>query len=346
MLGFCKAYPLYVVVCLTKGAATQNVFKEGSEKFSMAQYVQLREDEIREVTSKYGLDLFAYHPIEEGAANTSFLIETHQGQYILTVFELELQRVQNLSKLLQLMEKNKFPTSRILPTSNENESILVQGHAVLLKHFIGGQVVRDLDEDMISQVGAAIAELHTFSCPNYLPRQHPYGKQTFPALFDQGIDPEYEKWLAQRYEVLMKGMSTGLPRGLIHGDVFFDNVLFDGSKLKAIIDFEEACNYYLVCDLGMAVLGLCTLDSKVNLPKARALIDGYQQTRKLEAEERETLQLSVEYAAIATSSWRFWKYNIDTPIAEKSQAHTQMAKIAKHVSQIRDSVFLEVVFGQ
>jgi homoserine kinase type II len=311
----------------------------------MAQYVQLREDEIRGVICKYGLDLIAYHPIEEGASNTNFLIEAHQGKYILTVFEIERHRVQYLSKLLHLLERHKFPTSRVLSSSNGNEIIFVRGQAVLLKHFIGGQVVRYLDEDMISQVGAAIAELHSVSSPDYLPKQHAYGKQYFPEIFNQGIDPDYENWLAQRHEVLTAGMSAGLPCGLIHGDVFFDNVLFEGNQLKAIIDFEEVCHYHLVFDLGMAALGLCTQDSIVNLSKVRALANGYQHTRKLDAEERETLQLSIEYAAISTSSWRFWKFNIDTPTAAKSKVYTQMVKIAENISSIPRSTFQEAVFS-
>jgi homoserine kinase type II len=322
-----------------------NYFVEGSGFFIMAQYVQLREDEIREVLSKYGVDLIAFHPIAGGASNTNFLIEAHQGKYILTVFEIERHRVRYLSKLLNLLERHKFPTSRVLPSSNGNEIIFVRGQAVLLKKFIGGQVIRDLDKDMISQVGTAIAELHSVSSPDYLPKQHAYGKQYLPEIFDQGIDPDYENWLAQRHEVLMKEMSAGLPCGLIHGDVFFDNVLFEGNKLKAIIDFEEVCHYYLVFDLGMAALGLCTHDSIVNLSKVRALVNGYQQMRELEAEEREALQLSIEYAAISTSSWRFWKFNIGTPIAAKSKAYTQMAKTAKNVSQIRGSVFQDAIFG-
>jgi homoserine kinase type II len=94
----------------------------------------------------------------------------------------------------------------------------------------------------------------------------------------------------------------------------------------------------------MAVVGMCTQEEGVNLHKTRALIDGYQRIRKLEPEEKGILQLSIEYAAIATSSWRFWKYNIDTPIAANSQAYTQMVKIAKNINDIPKTVFQRIVF--
>ena len=119
-------------------------------------------------------------------------------------------------------------------------------------------VVEKLDEDMICQVGAAMASLHEIQSPDYLPGQHAYGLETFLRVMDKGINLEYENWLGQRYDFLMGTIPSGLPRGFIHGDVFYDNVLFDGKKFKALIDFEEACQYYKVFDLGMAVVVLFT----------------------------------------------------------------------------------------
>jgi len=114
-----------------------------------------------------------------------------------------------------------------------------QGKPVLLKPYIVGQVVENMDENMVSQVGAAMASLHEIPNPHYLPGQHAYGLETFPRVMGKGINLEYENWLAQRYDFLMQTIPSGLPRGLIHGDVFYDNVLFDGKKFKAIIDFKS-----------------------------------------------------------------------------------------------------------
>ena len=116
-------------------------------------------------------------------------------------------------------------------------------------------------------------------------------------------------------------------------------------KFKALIDFEEACQYYKVFDLGMAVVGLCTEESKVRLPKVRSLVNGYQEIRVLEEAEKEFLPLFIEYAAIATSSWNFWKYNIDTPIAELSGKHWKMVNIAMDASAIPGEIFMSAVFS-
>ncbi|MCK5222230.1 MAG: hypothetical protein KAR14_11670, partial [Candidatus Aminicenantes bacterium] len=83
---------------------------------------------------------------------------------------------------------------------------------------------------------------------------------------------------------------------------------------------------------------------EIILPKVRALVKGYQMIRMLENAEREILQLFVEYAALATSSWRFWKYNIDTPITELSQRYIEMANIAKAAGAISNEKFMKEIY--
>ena len=273
------------------------------------------------------------------------MVRTAQNQYILTFFEIEHNSVANLCRLLNLLEEYEFPTTRIRKLTNGDMITRHQGKPTLLKSYIVGQVVEKLDEDMFSQVGAAMASLHKIPSPDYLHVQHPYGLETFPRVMDKGISLEYENWLGQRYDSLMHTIPSGLPRGLIHGDVFYDNVLFDGKKFKALIDFEEACQYYKIFDLGMAVVGFCTEGSKIILPNVRSLVKGYQTIRMLEGAEKEILLLFVEYAAIATSSWRFWKYNIDTPIAELLKKHWEMVNISKAASAIPGEKFYNTIFS-
>jgi homoserine kinase type II len=310
----------------------------------MAQYSKLQESEIREILSRYELKVIYYAPIEGGAGNSSYFVRTTHKQYILTVFEIENFRIVNLCKLLRLLEEYGFPTTRVQKLANGYMVTSFQGKPVLVKPYITGQMRRDLDENMVRQVGSALARLHKIPSPEFLPGQHAYGLETFPTVMERGIDPGYENWLAQRYDILLQTIPTELPRGLIHGDVFFDNVLFEGETFKALIDFEDACHYLNVFDLGMASVGLCTKDSKVSLSKIRSLVNGYQQVRVLEPKEKEFLQLYVEYAAIATSSWRFWKYNIVTPITEKSDIHYEMVNIAKDVKGIPEAEFMNSVF--
>ena len=170
----------------------------------MTQYLKLQEKDIREILGKYNLKPIDYKSIEQGVGNTNYLVRTEHNHYILTIFEIEHIRVRNLSRLLYLLEKYEFPTTRIRKLANGDVLTRHQGKPTLLKPYIVGLVVKKLDEDMFSQVGAAMASLHEIPSPDYLPDQHPYGLETFPRVMDKGINLEYENWLSQRYDFLMK----------------------------------------------------------------------------------------------------------------------------------------------
>jgi homoserine kinase type II len=311
----------------------------------MAQYVKLQESEIHQIMSEYALHPIDYKIIDGGAGNTSYWVGTIKNQFVLTIFEINPDLVSKVCDLLCLLEKYAFPTTRIQKLANGDSLTSYQGKAVLLKPYIIGAVEKELDATMLEQLGEMMGKLHAIPSPDSLPDRYEYDLQTFPPLTKQGIHQEYENWLAEKYIYLKENISEDLPRGLIHGDLFYDNVLFDGKELKAIIDFETVCNFYQVFDLGMALIGLCLKDSQVDLKKARLFLKGYQKIRTLETQEKESLQLFAEYAAIAISSWGFWKYNIDTPIAEKSEKHMEMFEIANNANAIPNRVFVDTIFG-
>jgi len=311
----------------------------------MAHFIKIQRKEILEITKKYNLDLIEYAPVEQGQGNSTYLLQTAHRKYILTIFEIEKKRVSNLCKLLNLLHEHNFPTTRVKKMANGEQLISIQGKLAMLKPYIAGQVVEDVVEDMLFQVGTAMARLHQIPEPDYMPDQFEFGLEFVQRVIGMSIDPDYKNWLTQRYEEIKRNIPSELPCGLIHGDVFYDNVLFDGNKFKALIDFEDSCNYYKVFDLGMAVVGMCTEKLKIQLPKIRSLIQGYQKIRKLENTERRALKLFVVYAASSTSAWRFWKYNIDTPTAARSEKYKELIEIAKSADAISNEAFMISVFS-
>jgi homoserine kinase type II len=312
----------------------------------VAQYLELQERDIQEIVSRYKLNLLEFTSIEVGAGNTNYLVSTNQHQYILTIFEIDQLRVEKLCRLLKLLAENKFPTTQVHKLENGSELTSYQGKPVVLKPYISGQVKKKLKGKMLDQLGEALAKLHAIPNPSFLSQHHAYGKETFHHLIGQDKNRGYEKWLQQKYAYLNTSIPPFLPNGLIHGDLFYDNVLFEGKKLKAILDFEEACHYFKIFDLGMCIVGCCTKEAEVKLKKARSLVSGYQKLRVLEKQEKESLKLFVEYAAIATSSWRFWKHNIDTPIASKSDQYLEMVNLANAMGSMSNDEFVDTVFDR
>lgn len=300
---------------------------------------------IKEIVDKYGLTVSAFRPFSGGAANSSYWLQTGQGNYVLTIFNEKTQGyVARLGQLLLQLAEWEFPTTRLLLPTESGLVTMYRDKPVMLKTFIPGEVNTAWNESLLHQVGGALASLHQVPAPDFLPNTHPYGRQTFATVIGQNIHPLYESWLAEQHAYLAQHFPQQLPQALIHGDLFYDNVLIEGQTLRAIIDFEEACHYYRLFDLGMAIVGLCMEGATVALNKAQALVHGYQQEQRLEAREKEALQLFVEYAAIATSYWRFWKYYVHSPQSEKADKPLAMMRLTKTIRAIPKATFLTAIF--
>lgn len=314
----------------------------------MANYTILEKQDIADICEYFGLTITAHVPMDGGAGNSSYLFTTTEGtKLVVTVCDDKpLAHVTELVHLLQHLAAEGFTTNQIVrPIDEQRDPVMVlKGKPVMVKHYLEGAVAETRNEAMLEQVGERMAALHQISAPDYLLTTHPYGKELFLNVTQEGIDPVYEAWLADRAAHLHAALPTTLPTCLIHGDLYFDNILFEGERLKALIDFEEACHYSRVFDLGMAIQGNCTEMDDFNLQKATALVRGYEQGQALETVEKKSLKLFIEYAAIATSYWNFWKFNIDEPLPEKANRHLQPAKLADAIRAIPQDVFNQTVF--
>ncbi len=307
----------------------------------MARYLELGKNDIFALADQYGLTLQEFTPIEGGAGNTSYLLQSRQGEFVLTLFDDKSRsEVEKLGRLLLLLEKHHFPATPLVSTVQGGITVMHADKPVMVKQYVSGDVCRDLDIAMLSQAGAKMAALHQLAVPHQLLEpNHAYGLQLFESVIGANIDTRYESWLAGQIAYLTRKIPTDAPRGFIHGDLFYDNLLFDGDQFRAIIDFEEACYYYKAFDLGMGVVGMCSDETTIAHAKARALVSGYQSVRKLEEVEMMTLPLFCEYAATATSCWRYWKYNIQTPIAKNADKHWQMVRLAEEIRVMDVGIF-------
>ncbi len=302
----------------------------------MARFADLDRHAVRSLADHYGLILHGFKPIEGGAGNSSYLLQSQQGDYVLTVFDDKSREyVDRLGRLLLVLEQHDFPTTRLLQPEQGCMTAMYGDKRVMLKEYIAGDVCRDLSLAMLSQVGASMAKLHQLEIPDQLlEREHPYGLHWFGSVIGRNIDPSYESWLAGQIRYLTENIPADVPRGFIHGDLFYDNLLFEGDELRALIDFEETCFYFKAFDLGMGIVGTCRGDTKVVPEKVAALVAGYQGVRVLEAEEKRALPLFAEYAATATSCWRYWKYNIDIPRSKDADKHWEMVRLAEEFREM------------
>jgi homoserine kinase type II len=310
----------------------------------MAAFTKLTRAEIEKIAKDYHLKVSSFEPIVQGAGNSNYVLVTDHGKFILTIFEIKPKRVINMTKALLLLAEHQYPTHPIYYRKNGEVLTKYKNKLVMVRPFVSGNVVKDLERDKIKQVGTALGKLHDIPAPEYLPEKHPYLTRFYFEIMQQEIDVDYKRLVKKRFQTIANNAPPDLPVGIAHGDLFYDNMLFENGKLKAILDFEELCRIEKVNDLGMTALGTCVKGTDLLLHKVEALIDGYQEIRDLEIEERDFLQMSIEWSALITSTWRFWKYNIDTPDGEKADGYLRMVDISEKIRSVPTGEFIDSIF--
>lgn len=289
-------------------------------------------DITRQAEAAYAIRVTDAQLIGYGSGNRNYRLNTERDAFVLCLIEEQTaEEVQAMAQTLQWLAGHGYPSTMLRQTAEEELTVVIDGKPALLRRFLRGDVCWEPDEYQVRQVGASLAALHQLPCPSFLPRDIYYRQDRFTQSLYSGHDPEYEAWVMHSLDRIGIESFAGLPRGLIHADVFADNVLFDGAELVAIIDFELACNYLFAFDLAMAIVGMCVRDEQPSFGKIKSLVAGYEATRRLHAAEIAALKSLTEYAAIMTSVWRYWRYRCHEPGHVKQYAYREMAATARRI---------------
>ena len=310
----------------------------------MALYARLDRAAIESLARQFGIDdITGFSVMDGGNENSNYCVETNSGKYVLTLCDQKsLKQATDLESLLVHLTEHGIRTSRVVMPLEGPDVILHDQKPVMLKRHVDGEITANLSGNLLDQLGEEMARLHEISAPSYLPESFPYGRSYFPEVIDSNLDHTYINWLSEKNAYLQKRIPQNLPMTLIHGDVFFDNLIVQGDQLMAIIDFEEACYYYRSFDLGMAIVGTCRDRQAICFKKARRFIRGYQNIVTLQSVERECLKAFTVYAAVATSFWRFRQYHMRRPEPHLYDRHVEMQTLADTISEYPESSFTEL----
>ncbi len=313
----------------------------------MADYTKLTLKIIKELIAQYNLGEFkSMTLLDGGQANSSMKISTQTGTFTLSVCDEKNQDdIHCLTRVLTYLEAHGFPCTRLIVTQKGSPFILHETKPVYIKEFLTGEVCRDLSYGMLIQVGNAMAKLHALKPPPDLPKQFPYGLESFEELFGVGILHPFVNWLRQKKEFLLTAIDKTMARGFIHGDIFWDNLLFSNNTLVAILDFEEACAYYKLYDMGMATVGCCAQNKKFSMDRIKQLVKGYEQVCPLASPEKKQLKIFMEYAAVAASFWRFRQYNLRYPSPGKKNNYLELAGLADQIHSMDEQKFSDIFRG-
>ncbi|HSP49451.1 MAG TPA: homoserine kinase [Pseudolabrys sp.] len=274
----------------------------------MAVYTDVTADDLTDFLSSYQIgELRSYKGIAEGVENSNFLLRTSDGNFILTLYEKRVA-ASDLPFFLGLMEH--LAARGITcpqPVKNRRGGVLgkLAGRPAAIVTFLDGLWIRRPNPRHCAAVGEALARLHLAGKDFPDKRANALSVESWRALYEQakergdsvrsGLCAE----IAKELDALDKSWPRDLPDGVIHADLFPDNVFFLGDRLSGLIDFYFACTDTLAYDVAVCLNAWCfEPDHSYNVTKGRALLRSYATVRALSAAERAALPMLARGAAM------------------------------------------------
>lgn len=318
----------------------------------MAVYTEIDDDQLAALLSRYDLGpVLSCKGIAEGVENSNYLLVTGTGSFILTLYERRVNR-HDLPYFIGLMEHlagKGLPCPT--PIADRDGSMLneVAGRPCAIISFINGVWPKRPTARHCQELGSAMARMHLAGRDFMRQRPNALSVEGWRGLLGScladadSVRPGLAAELQQEYDHLKSNWpaapgragDTPLPHGVIHADLFPDNVFFIGEALSGLIDFYFACNDLLAYDLAIAVCAWCfEQDGSFNITKGRALIGGYASVRPLSAAELAALPVLCRGAALRFLLTRLydWLTVPDDSFVTKKDPMEYLGKLRFHRS--------------
>ena len=287
----------------------------------MAVYTKLSENQLKEFFSKYNLgNLLDYKDIKEGIENTNYFMHPEKGKFILTLYE---KRVDNkdlpffISLMKNLFDKN-FPSPEPIINKNGNYISEISGKKAAVVSFLEGNAKTVLNPENCYQVGINTAKLHLITKNLSGKRQNKLSIDSWRKIYNKvkkdcsKIHQNLPDIIEKNLDIIEKKWPKNIPSGIIHADLFPDNIFFKGNELSGIIDYYFSCNDYYAFEIAICLNALCfegrSENLSFNVTKAKKFIDGYSSLRRLSEEEKESLKILCQGAAIRFLLTRVFDY--------------------------------------
>ena len=261
----------------------------------MAVYTKITDIELQAFLSQYSIgDLKSFSGIAEGVENSNFLVETTQGPFILTLYEKRVDPADLPFFLGLLTHLSEHGFSCPIPVISRNGSILNQlnNRPAAIVTFLNGVSPRFTTSLHCQALGTAMAKMHSAGKKFSLNRENALSiRQWRPLLescdlLNKPIYINLYNELNEELNWLEKNWPKNLPKGMIHADLFPDNVFFLDNDLSGVIDFYFACTDFLSYDLAICINAWCfEVDETFNLDKAKMMVTAYQTARPLSSDE-------------------------------------------------------------
>ncbi len=274
----------------------------------MAVYTEVSNEELTAFVAEYDIgEINSCKGIAEGIENSNYLLSTEAGSYILTLYEKRVNP-DDLPFFLGLMEHlaaRGVPCP--IPLKGRDGAALrtLCGRPAAIITFLQGMWVKRPTPEHCARLGEAMARLHLAGADFALGRPNALSVGGWRPLMVASADRAdtvaagLAGELAAELDHLEKGWPADLPMGVIHADLFPDNVFFRHQELSGLIDFYFACNDFFAYDIAICLNAWCFEgDGAFNITKARRLLTAYRNVRNFSDAELEALPLLARGSAL------------------------------------------------
>tara|TARA_X000001036_G_scaffold438678_1_gene487175 strand:+ start:926 stop:1894 length:969 start_codon:yes stop_codon:yes gene_type:complete len=277
----------------------------------MAVYTKFEKKNIEEILSYYSIGkLKFFKGIQEGIENTNYYLLVEEKKYILTIYEKRVNP-KDLPFFSELMSElnNKNFKCPVPIVNNQNETITeYNGKKLMIVSFLEGKAKLALTPKDCKQLGYEVAKMHEITKDFKIRRNNDLSIKSWRKLFNSvkeqciKIDKDLPKLIEANLINVEKNWPKNLPSGIIHADLFSDNIFFQNEEFTGIIDFYFSCNDFYSFEIAVCFNALCFDGQKHNLSfnvtKAKNFIDGYSKLRKLSDEEKKSIKVLSQGAAL------------------------------------------------
>ncbi len=274
----------------------------------MAVYTHLTQNDVGQLLKHYNLGTcISYQGITSGVENSNYMLVTTTGKFILTIYEKRVVKA-DLPFYLELMnhlQQRQIPVPSPLATTDGTWLSEIHHKPCAIVSFLEGKSALQLSNSHLSELGSHMARMHLASSNFSQSLENRFSLTSWFALFVQikdylhTIKPGLSQEIEQHLQHLQTHWPQQLPKGVIHGDLFPDNVFFQGHKLSGMIDFYFACSDFLMYDIAICLNAWCfETGGDFNITKAKLLLTHYHQIRPLSEDELNALPILASGAAM------------------------------------------------
>ena len=311
----------------------------------MAVYTQISIDELNVFLSKYNIDnINEFSGIKGGTSNSNYLLTADNKKFILTIFE-ERTNQENLPFYFDLMNHlnaHDIKCPEVIKDKQGNFSNSIKQKHAVITSFLTGSSLEKIKPIHCSNLGLTIAKMHNASKKLNIKRENELGFDKLGIIIEKlktykkHIDDEKLKFIEDEFLFLSREINKDLPSGIIHADLFPDNIFFEENNLTGIIDFYFSCNDFYAYEIAICLNAWCFEDSnnEFNPTKAKYLLGSYNQERKFSNEEVEALPLLARASALRyllTRLLDFYSHE-DSDLILKKDPNEYISKLRFHQS--------------